>query len=50
MNLLLSITNQQASANSGQKMMEAEILKEAVEFGRVNKWIAHASLLPAGDK
>ena len=29
----------------GKKTMEAEILKEAVEFGRA-KWIAHAPLLP----
>ncbi|BDZ91006.1 hypothetical protein VEE68_54530 (plasmid) [Escherichia coli] len=28
----------------GKKTMEAEILKEAVEFGRAKKWIAHAPL------
>ena len=30
----------------GKKTMEAEILKEAVEFGRAKKWIAHAPSLP----
>lgn len=25
----------------GKKTMETEILKEAVEFGRAKKWIAH---------
>ena len=29
--------------------MEAEILKEAVEFSRAKKWIAHAPLLPGDD-
>jgi transposase len=33
----------------GKKTMEAEILKEAVEFGRAKKWIAHAPLLPGDD-
>lgn len=30
----------------GKKMMEVEILKEAVEYGQSRKWIAHAPLLP----
>lgn len=30
----------------GKKTMENELLKEAVEYGRQKKWIAHASLLP----
>lgn len=30
----------------GKKTMENEILKEAVEYGRAKKWIAHAPLLP----
>lgn len=34
----------------GKKTMEAEILKEAVEFGRAKKWIAHAPLLPGDDE
>ena len=29
----------------GKKTMENEILKEAVEYGRAKKWIAHAPLL-----
>lgn len=29
--------------------MEAENLKEAVEFGGTKKWIAHAPLLPGDD-
>lgn len=33
----------------GKKTMKAEILKEAVEFGRAKKWIAHAPLLPGDD-
>ncbi len=33
----------------GKKTLEAEILKEAVEYGRARKWIAHAPLLP-GEK
>ncbi len=32
----------------GKKTMENEILKEAVEYGRAKKWIAHAPLLPGG--
>lgn len=34
----------------GKKTMEAEILKEAVEYGRAKKWIAHAPLLPGDDE
>lgn len=34
----------------GKKTMEAELLKEAVEFGRAKKWIAHAPLLPGDDE
>ena len=30
----------------GKKTMEVEILKEAVEYGQLRKWIAHAPLLP----
>lgn len=30
----------------GKKTMEVEVLKEAVEYGRAKKWIAHAPLLP----
>ncbi|CAI1226102.1 IS2 repressor TnpA [Serratia ficaria] len=30
----------------GKKTMENELLKEAVEYGRQKKWIAHAPLLP----
>lgn len=30
----------------GKKNMEVELLKEAVEYGRAKKWIAHAPLLP----
>lgn len=33
----------------GKKRMEAATLKEAVEFGRAKKWIAHAPLLPGDD-
>ncbi len=33
----------------GKKTMENELLKEAVEYGRAKKWIAHAPLLP-GDR
>ncbi len=29
-----------------KKTMENELLKEAVEYGRAKKWIAHAPLLP----
>ncbi|EFN4710377.1 transposase, partial [Escherichia coli] len=29
----------------GKKTMENELLKEAVEYGRAKKWIAHAPLL-----
>jgi len=34
----------------GKKTMGAEILKEAVEFGRAKKWIAHAPLLSGDDE
>lgn len=34
----------------GKKTIEAEILKEAVEFGRAKKWIAHAPLLSGDDE
>ncbi len=30
----------------GKKTMENELLKEAVEYGRQKKWIAHTPLLP----
>jgi len=30
----------------GKKTMENELLKEAVEYGRAKKWIAHAPLFP----
>ncbi len=30
----------------GKKTMENELLKEAVEYGRQKKWIAHGPLLP----
>ncbi len=30
----------------GKKTMENELLKEAVEYERAKKWIAHAPLLP----
>lgn len=34
----------------GKKTMEAEILKEAVEFLLAKKWIAHAPSLPGNDE
>jgi transposase len=34
----------------GKKTLEAEILKEAVEFARSKKWIARAPLLPTDDQ
>ncbi|VCV44083.1 Putative transposase (identified by ISEscan HMM) [Escherichia coli] len=34
----------------GKKTMENELLKEAVEYGRAKKWIAHAPLLPGWGK
>lgn len=34
----------------GKKTMEAEILKEAVEFAREKKWLARAPLLPKDDQ
>ena len=30
----------------GKKKMENELIKEAIEYGRAKKWIAHAPLLP----
>lgn len=30
----------------GKKTMENELLKEAVEYGRAKKWIAHAPYCP----
>jgi transposase len=32
----------------GRKTLENEILKEAVEFGKAQKWIARLPLLPGG--
>ncbi|TCL07152.1 transposase [Sodalis ligni] len=34
----------------GKKTMEAEILKEVVEYGNAKKWIAHGPLLPRDDE
>ena len=34
----------------GKKTMEAEILKEAVEFAREKKWIARSPLLGKDDQ
>lgn len=34
----------------GKKTMEAEILREAVDFAREKKWIARAPLLPKDDQ
>lgn len=34
----------------GKKTMENEILKEAVEYGKAKKWIAHGPLLPGDDE
>jgi transposase len=34
----------------GKKTMEAEILKEAVEFAREKKWIARSPLSGRGDQ
>lgn len=34
----------------GKKTMENELLKEAVEYGRQKKWIAHVPLLPEDGK
>lgn len=33
----------------GKKTMEAKILKEAMEYGRAEKWIAHSPVLPGDD-
>jgi transposase len=34
----------------GKKTQEAEILKEAVEYGRSKNWIARSPLLPGDDQ
>ncbi len=34
----------------GKKVVENEILREAVEYGRAKKWIAHAPLLPGDEQ
>ncbi|MCX8565667.1 MAG: transposase [Glomeribacter sp. 1016415] len=34
----------------GKKTLEAEILREAVEYGRSKKWIARTPLLPGDDQ
>lgn len=34
----------------GKKTMEIEILREAVEYGRARKWIAHSPSLPEDDQ
>jgi transposase len=34
----------------GKNTMENEILREAVEYGRAKKWIAHSLLLPENDQ
>ncbi|KHK60930.1 transposase [Burkholderia sp. A9] len=34
----------------GKKTVENEILREAVEYGRAKKWIAHAPLLPGDEQ
>jgi len=34
----------------GKKTMENEILREAVEYGRAKKWIAHSPSLPEDDQ
>ena len=34
----------------GRKTLENEILKEAVDFAKAKKWIAHLPLLPGEDK
>ena len=34
----------------GKKTMEAEILKEAVDFAQSKKWIARSPLLPGDDR
>ena len=34
----------------GKKTMENEILKEAVDFAKAKKWIAHSPVLPGEDK
>ena len=35
-----------AAVKLGEKTMEAEILKEAAEYGRSKNWIARSPLLP----
>ena len=34
----------------GRKTSENEILKEAVDFAKVKKWIARSSVLPGGEQ
>ncbi|NCV60393.1 MAG: hypothetical protein EBW52_03150 [Betaproteobacteria bacterium] len=34
----------------GRKTLENEILKEAVEYGKSRKWIAHSPLLPGDEQ
>lgn len=34
----------------GKKTMEAEILKEAVDFAQTKKWLARSPLLPGDDR
>jgi transposase len=34
----------------GKKTMEDKILKEAVEYSKAKKWIAHVPLLPGVDE
>jgi transposase len=34
----------------GRKTLENEILKEAVDFAKVKKWIARSSVLPGGEQ
>jgi len=34
----------------GRKTLENEILKEAVDFAKAKKWIAHSPVLPGEDK
>jgi transposase-like protein len=40
----------QLEAALGRKTLENEILKEAVEYGKSRKWIAHSPLLPGDDQ
>lgn len=40
----------QLEAALGRKTLENEILKEAVEYGKSRKWVAHSPLLPGDDQ